>query len=62
MMETYPEIKGGALTGERYRVLISTDIGGSDPDDFQSIITIMQNRQFLLGHPVPFALIFLLHS
>lgn len=38
MMETYPEIKGGALTGERYRVLISTDIGGSDPDDFQSMV------------------------
>lgn len=28
----------GALFGERYRVLISTDIGGSDPDDFQSMV------------------------
>lgn len=23
---------GGALTGERYRVIVSTDIGGTDPD------------------------------
>ncbi|MGG1553411.1 nucleoside hydrolase-like domain-containing protein [Paenibacillus ferrarius] len=29
---------GGALNGYRYRVLISTDIGGSDPDDFQSMV------------------------
>jgi hypothetical protein len=29
---------GGALAGERYRVVVSTDIGGSDPDDFQSMI------------------------
>jgi hypothetical protein len=29
---------GGALTGERYRVIVSTDIGGSDPDDFQSMV------------------------
>lgn len=28
----------GALAGDRYRILISTDIGGSDPDDFQSMI------------------------
>jgi hypothetical protein len=28
---------GGALTGERYRVIVSTDIGGSDPDDYQSM-------------------------
>jgi hypothetical protein len=27
----------GALAGERYRVIVSTDIGGSDPDDFQSM-------------------------
>ena len=25
----------GALAGHRYRVLVSTDIGGTDPDDFQ---------------------------
>ncbi|WP_407083116.1 nucleoside hydrolase-like domain-containing protein [Paenibacillus aurantius] len=28
----------GALNGERYRVIVSTDIGGSDPDDFQSLV------------------------
>lgn len=29
---------GGALGGNRYRVLVSTDIGGTDPDDFQSMV------------------------
>lgn len=29
---------GGALDGERLRVLVSTDIGGTDPDDFQSMV------------------------
>ncbi len=29
---------GGALAGERLRVVASTDIGGSDPDDFQSMV------------------------
>lgn len=28
----------GALFNERYRILISTDIGGSDADDFQSLV------------------------
>lgn len=28
----------GALAGDRYRVIVSTDIGGSDPDDFQSMV------------------------
>lgn len=32
------EPAGGALAGERYRVIVSTDIGGSDPDDFQSMV------------------------
>jgi len=32
------EPAGGALAGERYRVIISTDIGGNDPDDFQSMV------------------------
>ncbi|RJP31991.1 MAG: DUF1593 domain-containing protein [Candidatus Omnitrophota bacterium] len=32
------ECEHGALAGERYRVIVSTDIGGSDPDDFQSMI------------------------
>jgi hypothetical protein len=31
-------MKSGALNGERYRVIVSTDIGGSDPDDFQSMV------------------------
>lgn len=31
-------IVNGALFGERYRVIVSTDIGGSDPDDFQSMV------------------------
>lgn len=29
---------GGALAGDRPRLLISTDVGGSDPDDFQSLV------------------------
>ena len=29
---------GGALSGHRYRVIVSTDIGGTDPDDFQSMV------------------------
>lgn len=34
--EDQPE--GGALAGERFRVLISSDAGGSDPDDLQSLV------------------------
>ena len=32
------EPAGGALAGERLRVLVSSDIGGSDADDIQSLI------------------------
>jgi hypothetical protein len=32
------ELGGGALAGNRYRVIISTDIGGSDEDDIQSMV------------------------
>ncbi len=32
---------GGALAGERPRVIVSTDIGGSDPDDFQSMAHLL---------------------
>lgn len=32
---------GGALSGERYRVVVSTDIGGTDPDDFQSMVHLL---------------------
>jgi hypothetical protein len=28
----------GALAGHRHRVVVSTDIGGTDPDDFQSMV------------------------
>jgi hypothetical protein len=31
-------LKGGALAGERPRIIVSTDIGGSDPDDVQSLV------------------------
>ena len=34
----YPAYSQGALSGERYRVVISSDIGGSDDDDIQSFI------------------------
>jgi len=34
-------IKGGALDGDRYRVIVSTDIGGTDPDDFQSMVHLL---------------------
>jgi hypothetical protein len=32
---------GGALAGERPRVVASTDVGGSDPDDFQSLVHLL---------------------
>lgn len=31
----------GALAGNRPRVIVSTDIGGSDPDDFQSMVHLL---------------------
>ena len=31
----------GALAGTRHRVLVSTDIGGTDPDDFQSMVHLL---------------------
>lgn len=30
-----------ALSSERYRLLVSTDIGGTDPDDFQSLVHLL---------------------
>lgn len=40
-----PEIEStadtGALAGHRYRVIVSTDIGGTDPDDFQSMVHLL---------------------
>jgi hypothetical protein len=35
------ELQGGALAGDRPRVIVSTDIGGSDPDDFQSMVHLL---------------------
>jgi hypothetical protein len=32
---------GGALAGDRPRVLVSTDVGGTDPDDFQSLVHLL---------------------
>lgn len=31
----------GALAGVQHRVLVSTDIGGTDPDDFQSMVHLL---------------------
>ncbi len=31
----------GGLAGHRYRVVVSTDIGGTDPDDFQSMAHLL---------------------
>ncbi len=31
----------GALAGHRHRVLVSTDIGGTDPDDYQSMVHLL---------------------
>jgi hypothetical protein len=33
--------EGAALAGHRHRVLVSTDIGGTDPDDFQSMAHLL---------------------
>jgi hypothetical protein len=35
------EPAGGALAGERPRLIVSTDIGGPDPDDFQSMAHLL---------------------
>ncbi len=31
----------GALAGERYRLVVSSDIGGNDPDDIQSMVHVL---------------------
>jgi len=41
------EPPGGALAGERPRVIVSTDIGGSDPDDFQSMVHLLHYADVL---------------
>ncbi len=37
----HSEIDGGALDGERLRVVVSADIGGTDPDDYQSLVHLL---------------------
>jgi hypothetical protein len=39
--ETALAADGGALAGKRHRVIVSTDIGGADPDDFQSMVHLL---------------------
>lgn len=34
-------LAGGALAGERLRIIVSSDIGGSDPDDHQSLVHVL---------------------
>jgi len=41
------EPPGGALGGERPRVIVSTDVGGSDPDDFQSMVHLLMYADVL---------------
>lgn len=36
-----PAADAGALDGGRHRVVVSTDIGGTDPDDFQSMVHLL---------------------
>lgn len=38
---TWATAEDGALTGKRHRILVSTDIGGTDPDDFQSLVHLL---------------------
>ena len=37
----------GALAGVRSRVIVSTDIGGSDPDDYQSMVHLLMYSDIL---------------
>ena len=36
-----PKADDGAMTGVRHRVIVSTDIGGTDPDDVQSMVHLL---------------------
>ena len=38
---TKAKAPAGALDGHRHRVVVSTDIGGTDPDDFQSMVHLL---------------------
>jgi hypothetical protein len=39
--EDVTQPRGGALAGDTPRVIVSTDVGGSDPDDFQSMVHLL---------------------
>ena len=39
--QTLPAVDSGALSGGSYRVVVSTDIGGTDPDDLQSMVHLL---------------------
>lgn len=41
MAEPQAALTGGALAGERPRVVVSTDVGGTDPDDSQSLVHLL---------------------
>ncbi len=40
-MDGPDSVQNAALDGQRYRVVVSTDIGGTDPDDFQSLVHLL---------------------
>src|SRR5690606_436294 len=41
------EPAGGALAGDRPRLIVSTDVGGSDPDDYQSLVHLLHYADVL---------------
>lgn len=45
-LQTQP-LQGGAIAGDRPRVIVSTDIGGSDPDDYQSMVHLFHYANVL---------------
>lgn len=42
-----PAPAGGALAGDRPRLIVSTDVGGSDPDDYQSLVHLLHYADVL---------------
>ena len=40
-MVVFVLLNNAALCDERHRVIVSTDIGGTDPDDFQSMVHLL---------------------
>jgi hypothetical protein len=41
LLAAAPSGDGGALAGIRHRVVVTTDIGGTDPDDYQSMAHVL---------------------